>query len=261
MIDVSKAITLVSKDGAAATIIDVGRVLVDVLRIESSGAVFGGKGRGFTVLGAVNHVGVRTSTNTAGVVIAGNHFRGFPILGAQNHDVGIVLDGVGHLVIGNLVTGSKDYGLFVRGSDHQLVGNVLEGNQIGLRVDGTASEFTGNIVVANRTRGFEINAGPHLIAKNSIVANHGVGITTVVPAISVQRNNIYGNGTTTAPGVTNCGLENLSGGLVDATENFWGVASGPGSDPADTVCGVPPSTTVVDPVATKPFNIPVRVGR
>jgi len=257
MIEVNKALTLMSRDGAAATIIEVGSVGVDAVRIESSGAVFGRKGRGFTVLGTANHVDVITSTDTAGVVIEGNHFRGFP------SDVGVVLNGVGHLVIGNLVTGSKDYGFWVKGSAHQLTGNVLEGNRTGLRVDGTGSEFTENIVIANQSRGFEITAGPHLITRNVIVANHGVGIVAVAPAISVQRNNIYGNAAAAgaAGGEINCGLVNVSGGIVDATENFWGVASGPGSDPADTVCNVPPSTTVIDPVATKPFNIPVGAGR
>jgi hypothetical protein len=254
MIQINKALTLMSRDGAAATIIDVGGVGVDAVRIESSGAVFGRKGRGFTVLGSANHVDVITSADTAGVVIESNHFRGFP------SDVGIVLDGVGHLVISNLVTGSKDSGFFVKGSAHRLTGNVLEGNSTGIRVEGTSSEFTENIVVGN-SRGFLITAGPHLIAKNAIIANHGVGIQVDVPAISVQRNNIYGNGTTPVPGEANCGIFNVSGGLVDVTENFWGAASGPGSDPADTVCNVPPSTTVVNPVATKPFNIQVEAGR
>jgi len=253
MIEVDKALTLMSRDGAEATIIDGGLLNgINAVRIQSSEAVFGRKGRGFTVVGGGNGVCVITSPDTTGVVIEGNRFRG--------SDSGIVLDGVGHLVIGNLVTGSKDQGFLVKGSAHQLTGNVVEGNRNGLRVDGTASEFTENIVVANNLRGFEINAGPHLITRNTIVANVGAGINTSAPAISVQRNNIYGNATGPNDG-TNCGLANVSGGLVDATDNFWGAASGPGSDPADTFCNVPPSTTVVDPVATKPFNIPVRAGR
>ena len=83
--------------------------------------------------------------------------------------------------------------------------------------------------------------------------------------MTITGNNIFGNGTTAilsgGDHGPNCGLVNLSGGSLIAQSNFWGAASGPGPDPADEVCNLSGATTVVDPVAPKPFNIPVTAGR
>src|SRR5437899_12678615 len=92
------------------------------------------------------------------------------------------------------------------------------------------------------------------IHHNGFIANRGIDIslTSTATVTDITDNNIFGNGS--------CGLQNNTGALVTASRNFWGAATGPGSDPADAVCNDASSTTIVEPVATKPFNINVKIG-
>jgi hypothetical protein len=72
-----------------------------------------------------------------------------------------------------------------------------------------------------------------------------------------EKNDIFAN--------VNCGVQNGStgGGIdyvgvsgLDATNNFWGAATGPGADPADDTCSVGVGASVtVTPFATKAFSI------
>ncbi len=100
----------------------------------------------------------------------------------------------------------------------------------------------------------------HEIRRNAVVGNPGLGISAQTNTVTISENNIFGNHSIANVLGTNCGLVSQTGLSVSAPNNFWGAASGPGPDPADAVCDVS-GTTTVDPVATKPFNIPVRAGR
>ena len=82
------------------------------------------------------------------------------------------------------------------------------------------------------------------LAKPGIFIGLGSGAT-------VNDNNIFANGVTTG----NCGVHNNSGATIDATNNFWGAATGPGPDPADQVCDEFGSTTIVAPSASQQFAI------
>lgn len=125
------------------------------------------------------------------------------------------------------------YGFALSGSGHTLSGNVANGN--------TRGDYGGP--------GFLIRAGTNLVLSgNAALGNGGGGIYAEVSA-TITQNNLYGND---AP---NCGLVNASGGTINATNNFWGAASGPGPDPADDVCNLGSSTTTVEPFATKEFII------
>jgi|SRR5882724_539360 len=96
---------------------------------------------------------------------------------------------------------------------------------------------------------------------DSTTGNEGIGIVVSGrdATLTITDNNIFGNGTLRS----NCGLLNVSGIVLMAPNNFWGAASGPGPDPADAIgeaCGGHPYPTLVDPVATKPFNMSVKSG-
>lgn len=52
-----------------------------------------------------------------------------------------------------------------------------------------------------------------------------------------------------------CGVYNFGVPILNATNNYWGTASGPGPNPADEVCNSEPGTTTVTPSATTPFIV------
>jgi hypothetical protein len=87
MITVNKQVTILSTDGAEATVLDAGLVggLVAV-RIVADGVVFGQQGRGFTLLGLDNNVAL--GVGAKGVAVTGNiasrGFGGFSIFGTDN---------------------------------------------------------------------------------------------------------------------------------------------------------------------------------
>ena len=103
-------------------------------------------------------------------------------------------------------------------SKNASIGN--EGD--GATVDGNGS-FTGNAMIGNARTGLGVNgflvAGiVHLtISGNSFYANRSLG--------------------------GNCGIFNNTFTVLDARENFWGLPTGPGADPADLACGNPIGVT------------------
>lgn len=105
----------------------------------------------------------------------------------------------------------------------------------------------------------------HVLLRNSAISNHLSGIAIAsgsqfggpTSGIRIEQTNIYGNNAFSDSGFPNCGIQNNSATRVVATNNFWGAATGPGPDPADMVCNLSPtSTTVVQPFASKEFELP-----
>jgi hypothetical protein len=118
----------------------------------------------------------------------------------------------------------NESGIFATGGS--VVGNVATANAVGVFVTGTASA-----------------------SRNASYLNLD-GFQTVPPYSGVvTKNNMHGNGI--------CGLRNHGVVGLDATNNYWGVATGPGGPPADSECTDPGSSTDVTPFATKPFTVKV----
>jgi parallel beta-helix repeat protein len=145
----------------------------------------------------------------------------------------------GNSVLGNVATANGSDGFFIIGS------NVL----------------TGNIASANGSFGFYTESESVVLTGNAALGNEGAGIVIRSGgSATITQNNIFGNDR-----FTNCGLDNQSGGTVNATHNFWGTAHGPGTlttpqpEPADNVCddttNHPGSSTSVAPFATKQFTV------
>jgi hypothetical protein len=78
----------------------------------------------------------------------------------------------------------------------------------------------------------------------------GIDVDVSALDVTITENNIFGN--------TVCGVHNISGSVTDASNNFWGDALGPGPDPADEICDLLGSVTVVQPPATKMFQINIQ---
>jgi hypothetical protein len=300
LVCVNKRVTLLSTHGADLTIIDgsgtesIGPV--DGVAIFSAGVTFGAEARGFTVR-RISNTGVMVRPEAGDVTIVGNHASengtdddssgiGFVIsVGAgltrvrsnratHNDFYGFIVasnqanPGAARIVA-NAAHSNRFAGFVIEsgtGPAYTLVGNVATGNPGGFSLDGRGLVVRRNVAMNNNV-GVQIegDASNLLLAENSIIGNRlgGVSIGLNVPGpIDIHRSNIYGNAGGASPSIeTNCGISNLSGRQIDARNNFWGLPSGPGANPADnagpgTGCDAEAgSETLLVPFASKPFPI------
>jgi hypothetical protein len=246
-VHVNKPLTLVSEAGAAATVIDAGGLPIPVLRIGIAGSRsgIGRPNEGFTFLnggwGLATDNPFPGEATIAGNIAAGNLENGFLLesgatyvvtdnLAIKNGSGFLVHGGTAHAFKGNVAVANTVYGVRVNGgSGHVLAGNVAIGNGIGFTATGTGLTFR----------------------RNSALGNTSFGMGFFDGAVArLTQNNIHGND----PG-SNCGLTTGSGASVDAADNFFGAASGPGPDPADDVCINPGSSAVFTPFAVKEFAV------
>jgi parallel beta-helix repeat protein len=262
MLSLNKPVVVMSSDGAASTVIDatLSQAPTNVLMITDGGE-FGRPGHGFTVTqtGApttrgividsanvkirgnqviarlyngvfvVDDIGIYAPFPTTSVLIEGNQVIGW--------FEGIVADGSGKMIRKNHVLLNLS-GIYARGGDNVIVGNVVDGNfGTGIHVDDSAT-----------------------VTRNAVEGN-GTGFFTDINFVGrIEKNNIVGNPRIHEVG---CGLTNFSLANVVAPDNYWGAATGPGPYPADDVCndpGNPTGTTSTVPFATKRFSVraPIR---
>ena len=250
MIKVTKRLTLVSSDSAAVTVLDVGGADLRGVVIQTDGVVFGEKGQGFTLANA-RRSGLHLDP-TSGVTVVGN----VAIRTGTNGNDAFVVQGSGHTIRENVALGNARAGFGVHGSGHLVSDNVASDNLLGFELT-FSGDFMHNVASGNLLNGLVVNATELEIHHNAIIGNRQLGMQIFSSNVAITDNNIFGNGTIGG----NCGLLNQTGTSLMASNNFWGAAGGPGPDPADAVCGDPPSTTAIAPVATKPFKIPVQAGR
>jgi parallel beta-helix repeat protein len=248
MIKINKRLALKSSDGSAVTVLDAGGIEIRAVLIQTDGVVFGRRGQGFTIVNA-GSTGVVVD-NASNVMVVGNvaSYNGL------NLNDGFLIIGSGHTISENIARGNIRAGFNISGSGHTVSDNAASGNFLGFELTGSG-QFTRNVASSNGDAGgIIINVGVIEIRRNAVIDNSGDGIRVFSKDATITQNNIFGNGTSGS----NCGLLNVSGTVLTAPNNFWGAASGPGPDPADAVgeaCGGHPDPTIVDPVATKPFNI------
>jgi len=249
MVKINKPLKLVSSDGAAVTVLDVGGADLGAVVIQADSVVFGKQGQGFT-LAQARREGLLLQANN--VTVVGNVAIGS---GTNGNDA-FSIDGSGHAISHNVALGNARAGFGVHGSGHVVSDNVASGNRFGFDLT-FSGQFTHNVASSNGdTGGIAVNARGLDIHRNAINGNEGRGIMVFSSDMPLTENNIFGNGTNE----DNCGIINNTGTVLMAPNNFWGAATGPGPDPADAVCGGHPDLTLVDPVATKPFNISVKSG-
>jgi hypothetical protein len=245
MIHVDKRVTLVSRAGASATVLDAGGAPVNVVGITASGVVLGRMNQGFLITGGgVNGLGCcfgASNVTVEGNIAVANSGAGLGFGassgGRLRHNLsignthGFGVDDHGSRVERNLASGNSTHGFVIFGTGQMVSHNVASGNGFGFLIQGTG----------------------HTLQRNSAIGNKGFGFQ-IEPAggsATITHNNIYGNNDVPVIGLTNCGLWNASAGVITATNNFWGAASGPGADPADEVCNDSASSTIVEPFAVR----------
>ena len=153
---------------------------------------------------------------------------------------GIVLDGFKpHVVYRNSVS-ENVVGIEIR-NDSWVSNNAISRNQIGIQVS-HSREQSG---VRFLGRGAKVN---HNVIMNSIQVGILFDPSSAAPSHQIHLNDLFANN------IGNCGMQNESGGPVNATNNFWGSSSGPGPDPADESCDVS-GTTLVIPFGTKRYYV------
>jgi parallel beta-helix repeat protein len=250
VIRIDRTVTLESSAGAGATIIEAGGARVDVILVEAPDVVIGRRDKGFTVRGGRRGIFV----DAADVRIEGNTITGGTEAGITTFH--------GTVVRGNFVHDNGRDGLDVQGGGNTVAGNTVVSNLVGILLFGTGHLVTDNIVTHNRVNGIELGPpGTDLkVNGNTIVRNRGAGVQ-VQPArpgdyagTLITGNNVYGNGLVTS---ANCGVENQHAELVKAERNYWGAATGPGANPADSACG----NVDAVPFATRAFAITNDAGR
>lgn len=241
VVSVSKPLKVLSRDGAAATVIDANGAGGDVVQISADGVQFGGKNKGFTVTRAENGSrGLRVASN--GNTVAGNV--------ATGNTIGFGIEGSGNALTSNRATDNNIEGFLVVGSANEFADCVAARNLIGFNVAGSSNAFRSVVAVANDA-GISLLGPDHTFTASSAISNRLTGIDAAAPSSPViTRTNLFGNGTDALLG-QNCGLSLGDGVTAVATGSFWGAATGPGADPADEVCLQGGATATTAPFATK----------
>lgn len=265
---VNKKLTIVSTAGAEATLIDVANTSFAAVQIAADGVTFGARGAGFTITGGqydgLDAFGVK-DVNIAGNIASKNPQFGFAVISTgivevrANEAFGNLNSGFvafegpagAYVVFANNTVIGNTYGIYTHGasSPHQVTGNEITGNDIGMEVVWGPVRISQNNISGN-TRGIEFFgnttpiSSPPTVVRNNLLGNktYGIEIFDAPPGglPRVRENNLFGNGF--------CGTNNRSTEVLDARNNFWGTASGPSdTDPADNACAVSA------PTRTTPF--------
>ena len=207
MIKIDKSLTLVSRDGAEVTVLDVAGADFRGVLIEANRVVFGKRNKGFTITNS-RRQGVILEGNTSNVKVQGN----VAVNNGANGNDAFVIQGFGHTVTGNKASNNARGGFGISGAEHTVTGNFAMGNLQGFAVT-SSGRFTRNAIIGNNLDGLILSGPRELeISHNDILGNQQIGIRTnnLFGGI-ITKNNIFGNATLAG----SFGLTNSSGGVVN----------------------------------------------
>ncbi len=238
VVEIDKRITVRSRDGASATVIDARGVVRRTVAIHfASGATF----QGFTVRGGMQ----------SGVLVGGDTMKPNRVIGNvadKNLGHGFEIYADDTFVGGNRAFDNGGSGFVIESEGARLVGNAASGNgESGfVAVGAVDARISKSVASGNLGTGFSVvNADAELDS----VVTVGNGLDGVYFAGTgdgrVTRSTIMGNGHAVS---SNCGVNNQMGHEIVAVGNYWGRPNGPGPDPADDQCLGDGSPLDLDPV-------------
>jgi parallel beta-helix repeat protein len=139
------------------------------------------------------------------------------------------------LVYNNLHNNLRD-GLLIRGNatgnkvhNNVMYGNARNGIKLGIEVQCNDPSTCGPNYNTYPSDPSTPVPTSNTEQKNTAISNVAVGIYTADPANPANYNTITGNG---------IGVQNTGATTVDATHNWWGCPTGPGTDSCDTISGL-----------------------
>jgi hypothetical protein len=250
LIHVDKRLTIVSRDGAGATVIDAGGQFFENyigVNIAADGVVFGKRGKGFTIRNGA--IAVNVNGGIADASVQGN------VAECHMGFVAGACDGAGPMAAGTVLkanTAASDSiaGFQVFDDTAVISGNLAKANLYSgfILFGGAGVVLRKNIAVDGLYRGYILyDPSPGVVfSKNAAIGNMDAGVFLISPgtaaiAMSIGDNALFGNGKRPQYPPANCGLVIQNAGAqpltVDAEGNWWGAASGPGADPADAAGG------------------------
>jgi Right handed beta helix region len=243
---IDKSIRVLSTDGATSTVIHGPPMTVfpDAIAIIAPGVVLGKPGHGFTIRSSSGHYGVRVEAPRAR--IAGN------LLVGNLEGVQIASDDA---VVSKNLALSNGLGFVTLGSRNVLRNLTASANKIGFFVflsGAGGQQLRDCLAVANEVQGLAIlsnGAGGVGVERSAALGNEtGVHVEGAGAPVRVERSNLSGS-------ASSCGLDVTADAVVEAPHNFWGAPTGPGADPADSVCAEPGASAVATPAARRPFRV------
>jgi hypothetical protein len=249
---VNKAVIIVSSGGAAATVIDGHTADAEAnVCVTAAGAQFGRPAKGFTVtesahykpdFGGFDGVGIRLD-GSGGVTVRGNRVT-IILHDRVGSGVGILaVNDAPHLIEGNSPT-RWGTGIDALGPTTTVRKNEVTESGIGINGGGA---IVGNLVMFN-FHGIVAWPTANVTSNAAWMNEFGILVGASFAGV-ITKNNLFVN--------TTCGLSNIGRAGLKATNNYWGAPSGPGSLPASPVCDQAGGTTVVSPVAAKPFTVTI----
>jgi hypothetical protein len=235
IVHVTKRVRIVSSGGADKTYILAGATGLSPVRIEASGAAFGARNRGFTLVGApAGKAALAVATQANGVRVEGNV--------AAESGTGFLAQGSGAVLRDNRAEDNLEAGFLIGGRSVELLRNAAANNAIGFQLEGEGTFATLLLAVAN-DRGLVAIGGGLRVERASVSGNDAQGIQLLPAAgASFYRLDHRGNGAA-------CALENVSGGIVILDRAFLGPTGA-----ADVICDLEGSQTEL----TRPSARPLR---
>ena len=155
----------------------------------------------------------------------------------------------GTVVVGNKLTNNGLPGVAMHGhtpgqsmSDTIIAGNILFGNGAD-----TEDAFTPGPTGVNI---FSVSPATGTIVSQNTISREQVAVAANTSAeVDVNLNSFRTSG-------LNLGIDDITTGLVNATENWWGCPNGPGSSECAGIRTVHPSTVLFVPWLTSPPPVP-----